>query len=71
MEEIQQQYETQGASVLTRNNDEIEGRNDLFDDADYTQKVATGIAEITPEKMLSNGTITSKQYNTWKAKYGG
>ena len=50
MEEIQQQYETQGASVLTRNNDEIEGRNDLFDDADYTQKVATGIAEITPER---------------------
>jgi hypothetical protein len=43
----------------------------LFDDADYTQKVATGIAEITPEKMLSNGTITSEQYNTWKAKYGG
>ena len=71
MEEIQQQYETQGASVLTRNNDEIEGRNDLFDDADYTQKVATGIAGITPERMLSNGTITSKQYNTWKAKYGG
>jgi hypothetical protein len=71
MEDIQQQYEEEGRSILDRKNKETEERSELWDNPDYVQKVATGSASTSAEDMLKNGTITSAQYNNWKAKYGG
>ena len=71
MEDIQNQYEEEGRSILDRKNKETEERSTLWDNPDYVQKVATGSASTSAEDMLKNGTITSAQYNNWKAKYGG
>tara|TARA_R110001606_G_scaffold338457_5_gene486565 strand:- start:1244 stop:3916 length:2673 start_codon:yes stop_codon:yes gene_type:complete len=71
MEEIQRQYEEEGRSILDQKSDAIEERSALWDDPDYIQKVATGTGSVSAIDMLNNGTITSAQYNAWKAKYGG
>lgn len=70
MKQIQEEYESIGRTGST-SGDPVEGGETLWDDPDYIQKVATGTGSVSPEDMLSSGTITSEQYNKWKAKYGG